>query len=77
MLDAEVEKLVHALLSSGPEAVAMAKQLVSGVGDLTPDEFRPWTADMIAKLRVSPEGQEGMDAFLNKRTPAWVKRREK
>ena len=75
MLDAEVEKLVHALLSSGPEAVAMAKRLVARVGGMTPDEFRPWTAEMIAKLRVSPEGQEGMDAFLNKRTPNWVKKR--
>ena len=75
MLDIEVEREVHSLLSSGPEAVAMAKQLVAGVGNMTPDEFRPWTAEMIAKLRASPEGQEGMDAFLNKRTPAWVKRR--
>jgi methylglutaconyl-CoA hydratase len=75
MLDAEVERLVHSLLSSGPEAVAMAKRLVARVGGMTPDEFRPWTAEMIAKLRLSPEGQEGMDAFLNKRTPSWVKKR--
>ncbi len=32
----------------------------------------PYTAEMIARLRISPEGQEGMDAFLNKRTPNWV-----
>lgn len=71
-LDAEVNSLIGSLLSSGPEAVAMAKRLVSGVRDMTPDQFRPWTAEMIAKLRVSPEGQEGMDAFLNKRSPNWV-----
>jgi methylglutaconyl-CoA hydratase len=74
-LDAEVNKLIDSLLSSGPEAVAMAKRLVSGVGGMSPEEFRPWTAEMIAKLRISPEGQEGMDAFLNKRTPNWVKKR--
>ncbi len=74
-IDAEIERQVHSLLSSGPEAVAMAKRLVAGVGEMTPEEFRPWTAEMIAKLRISPEGQEGMDAFLNKRTPSWVKKR--
>ena len=74
-LDAEVNALIDSLLSSGPEAVAMAKRLVSGVGGMTPEQFRPWTADMIAKLRVSPEGQEGMDAFLNKRKPNWVKKK--
>jgi methylglutaconyl-CoA hydratase len=74
-LDVEVNKLVDALLSSGPEAIAMAKRLVAGVGRMSPEEFRPWTAEMIARLRVSPEGQEGMDAFLNKRVPNWVKKR--
>ncbi len=71
-LDAEVEKLVKTILSSGPEAVAMAKKLVSEVPSMTPDEFKPYTAEMIARLRISDEGQEGMDAFLNKRKPAWV-----
>lgn len=74
-LDVEVDRLVDALLSSGPEAIAMAKRLVAGVGHMAPEEFRPWTAEMIARLRVSPEGQEGMDAFLNKRVPNWVKKR--
>jgi methylglutaconyl-CoA hydratase len=75
-LDAEVNAMIDSLLSSGPEAVAMAKRLVSGVGDMTPDQFRPWTAEMIARLRISPEGQEGMDAFLNKRTPKWVRKQQ-
>jgi methylglutaconyl-CoA hydratase len=71
-LDAEVENLVQSILSSGPEAVAMAKKLVSEVPMMTPGQFRPYTAEMIARLRVSDEGQEGMDAFLNKRKPKWV-----
>jgi len=71
-LDAEVEKLTRSVLSSGPQAVAMAKKLVSEVPAMTPDEFKPYTAEMIARLRISEEGQEGMDAFLNKRKPRWV-----
>lgn len=71
-LEAETEQLVKAILTSGPEAVAMAKKLVSAVPLMPPEEFKPFTAEMIAKLRISDEGQEGMDAFLNKRQPKWV-----
>ncbi|HOP06975.1 MAG TPA: enoyl-CoA hydratase/isomerase family protein [candidate division Zixibacteria bacterium] len=71
-LDAEVNNLVKSVLTSGPEAVAMAKRLVSEVPGMTPEQFKPFTAEMIARLRVSDEGQEGMDAFLNKRKPNWV-----
>ncbi|UCD64949.1 MAG: enoyl-CoA hydratase/isomerase family protein [Candidatus Zixiibacteriota bacterium] len=71
-LDEEVDKLVKLVLSSGPEAVAMAKKLVSEVPGMEPDRFKPYTAEMIARLRLSDEGQEGMDAFLNKRPPKWV-----
>ena len=71
-LDDAVDALVKTLLSSGPEAVAMAKKLVREVPEMTPAQFKPYTAEMIAKLRVSDEGQEGMDAFLNKRKPNWV-----
>lgn len=71
-LDDEIESLIKVILSSGPEAVAMAKKLVSEVPQMTPEQFKPYTAEMIARLRISDEGQEGMDAFLNKRKPKWV-----
>jgi len=71
-LDSEVDTLISTILTSGPEAVAMAKKLVSEVPGMTPEQFKPFTAEMIARLRISDEGQEGMDAFLNKRKPAWV-----
>lgn len=72
-LDDVVNNYVRSILTSGPEAVAMAKELIGSVPNMTPEEYRPYTAEMIARLRISPEGQEGMDAFLNKRTPNWVK----
>ena len=71
-LDSEVDKLIKFILSSGPEAVAMAKKLIGEVPAMTPEQFKPYTAEMIARLRLSDEGQEGMDAFLNKRKPRWV-----
>jgi methylglutaconyl-CoA hydratase len=71
-LDPEVEQLVRSILTSGPEAVSMAKRLVSEVPDMLPEKFKPFTAEMIARLRVSDEGQEGMAAFLEKRKPAWA-----
>jgi methylglutaconyl-CoA hydratase len=37
------------------------------------EEAKTYTAEMIARLRVSREGQEGMAAFLEKRKPAWAK----
>ncbi len=71
-LDNEVEKLIKFILSSGPEAVAMAKKLIREAPAMTPEQYKPYTAEMIARLRISDEGQEGMDAFLNKRKPKWV-----
>jgi methylglutaconyl-CoA hydratase len=71
-LDEAVDGLLKMIRSSGPEAVAVAKKLVSSVPNMTEDEYKPFTAEMIARLRVSDEGQEGMNAFLEKRKPRWV-----
>jgi methylglutaconyl-CoA hydratase len=64
-LDTAVEAVVDALLASGPDAVRAAKKLVldAPLGDET--------AARIAERRASPEGQEGLTAFLEKRPPAW------
>jgi methylglutaconyl-CoA hydratase len=72
-LDEAVNDLLKMIRSSGPEAVAVAKKLVSSVPNMTEDEYKPFTAEMIAGLRVSDEGQEGMNAFLEKRKPRWIK----
>jgi methylglutaconyl-CoA hydratase len=43
---------------------------VAGLRDR--DAIDAANADLIARLRVSPEGQEGLSAFLDKRAAAWV-----
>jgi methylglutaconyl-CoA hydratase len=70
-LDRKVEDLTSSLLSSGPEALAKAKELLSRVPELSFVEAKRYTAEMIAGLRVSAEAQEGMAAYLEKRRPKW------
>jgi methylglutaconyl-CoA hydratase len=64
-LDAAVERVVGELLSSGPQAAREAKRLI---------RMRPQgedTAQLAARLRASEEGQEGLRAFLERRSPSW------
>jgi methylglutaconyl-CoA hydratase len=75
-LDQRVEERVDQILANGPEAVAQAKKLVAEVTGMPIARAKTFTAEIIARLRVSPEGQEGMDAFLNRRKPAWVVSRD-
>lgn len=70
-LDAAVERLVEALRGNGPRAVAAAKRLIREGLARTRDESIEHTVKTIAELRASPEGQEGLGAFLEKRRPAW------
>ena len=72
-LDGAVERQVALLLKAGPVAGAAAKRLVRDVA-LQPDRdlLDHLNAKLIAGLRVSPEGQEGLSAFLDKRAPAWT-----
>jgi methylglutaconyl-CoA hydratase len=70
-LDAKVQEYVTEILGAGPEGIAAAKALIPRVWSrLAPDALEI-TADAIAARRVSPEGQEGMKAFLEKRRASW------
>lgn len=71
-LDEAVNRYVQALLASGPEAVAAAKALIPQVWGRPVADALPITAAAIAARRVSPEGQEGLRAFLEKRKPRWA-----
>ena len=71
-LDAAVERQVDLLLKAGPVAAASAKALVRRVaGQHDRDRLDADNAALIARLRVSEEGQEGLGAFLDKRKPRW------
>ncbi len=71
-LDAAVEELAAKLITSGPEALACCKRLLQEIPGMDFAEAKRFTAEMIAGLRVSPEGQEGMASFLEKRKPRWT-----
>jgi methylglutaconyl-CoA hydratase len=70
-LDARVLALMDELRTAGPTAVRAAKTLVREVRTLEPDEARRHTVRHIAQQRTSAEGQEGLGAFVEKRSPAW------
>ncbi|MFC6279702.1 MULTISPECIES: enoyl-CoA hydratase/isomerase family protein [Polaromonas] len=72
-LDGKVMELAQALVNAGPEAVRLCKKLVQDVAgyDITP-ELVAMTVGSIADVRVSPEGREGLQSFLQKRKPNWT-----
>lgn len=72
-LAAAGEKKVRSLLTSGPEAVRVAKKLIEQVSGKNPDEAMPLTVRTIAERRASEEAREGLTAFLEKRKPGWAK----
>ncbi len=71
-LDAAIERQLGLLLKAGPLAAASAKALVRDVLALERDQHDAHNAALIARLRVSAEGQEGLSAFLEKRAPRWI-----
>lgn len=71
-LEKKAEEIMGLLLTSGPEALASCKELLFKMPSMTLEDAKSYTAKMIASLRISKEGQEGMAAFLEKRPPKWV-----
>jgi methylglutaconyl-CoA hydratase len=64
--------LARPLRRAGPRALAACKAMLRRFPDLDDEEAAAYTANLITELRMSPEGQEGMKAFLEKRKPGWV-----
>jgi methylglutaconyl-CoA hydratase len=75
LLDEAVTNFAGQLLKGGPNALAAAKKLIADVAHRPLDDaLMEETARRIASIRVSPEGREGLSAFLEKRPPAWTKK---
>jgi methylglutaconyl-CoA hydratase len=70
-LDAAVQRYVSEVLAASPTAVAAAKALIPRVWGRSSHDAMAITAEAIAAQRVSPEGQDGLKAFLEKRQPRW------
>ena len=74
-LDDAVEFTLKLLAKAGPQAQREAKQLalrMGGIDERDAGRIDAQNAELIARLRVSAEGQEGLGAFLDKRAPAWI-----
>lgn len=72
-IDESVAQISQALISGGPEALAQTKTLINTVANCSlNDELIEETAGLIAKVRASSEGREGVSSFLERRNPAWV-----
>jgi methylglutaconyl-CoA hydratase len=73
-LDARIDALIAMLKGAGPTAQLECKALVRGVAHRPIDEdVIDGTAEHIAAVRASPEGREGVAAFLGKRPAAWIR----
>jgi methylglutaconyl-CoA hydratase len=75
-VESYVAKLSRQLLDNAPIAMGICKSLVQKVSNASldsenDDNIHHYTRDLIAKVRVSDEGQEGLSAFLEKRKPSW------
>ncbi len=72
-LQTKERELVELLLKNSPKAIAAAKQLITIVDRPIDDELIAKTANIICDIRASDEGREGLNAFLQKTKPNWLK----
>jgi len=72
-LDAAVDKKVEELLRGGPVAQAAIKESLRRIETVEPLDALAMMSGVISNLRTSDEGQEGLNAFLEKREPRWRK----
>ena len=75
-LSSAVDSTLQQILSAGPEANKAAKQLIRACIPPFDSNLAETTSSMIAHLRVSAEGQEGLHAFFEKRSPKWLSQHE-
>ena len=68
-----LESIISEVLTTGPSAATLAKELSVGFDRWTGDDesLRNWTLDFTSRMRGSREGQEGLSSFLEKRPADW------
>ncbi len=73
-MDAVLDKYLKEFESSGPHAIRVAKELIRDLqtGDLWKEDVCEETSQILSKIRVGPEAQEGIAAFLERRKPSWA-----
>ena len=74
---AELDDALHGwldnLMLNSPQAMRASKDLLREASSASVSPaLRRYTENAIARIRVSPEGQEGLNAFLEKRKPRWL-----
>jgi len=70
-LEKALARLTESLLSASPNAIAVAKDFLRELGRLPPEAHGSLAVKTLADLRVTPQAQEGLRAFLEKRKPDW------
>jgi methylglutaconyl-CoA hydratase len=71
-LDTAIDRVVQEVRSASPTGIAATKALFARVTEESYEATLESTAQAIAAQRTSPEGQDGLRAFLEKRRPAWM-----
>lgn len=72
LLDDAIAEELDLLLQAGPSAQMECKRLLHKLTGIS-DDISQYTAELISQIRISKEGQEGLEAFLEKRNPDWIK----
>ena len=70
-LDEKIKNYIDLLQTSGPIALAEVKKLIDSCENLDREKYKEHTVEKISELRISEEGQEGINAFLEKRKSKW------
>lgn len=70
-MEIEKQRFLKHIYDSGPQAVRAIKKLLREIPSIKDKEVMETTTSLIAFLRASPEGQEGLKSFLEKRQPSW------
>lgn len=71
-LAGRADKAAASVLKNGPRAVRTAKAMIPRIAAAPLAERVDMTVETLVRLRSSPEGQEGLTAFLEKRAPSWA-----